>query len=69
MTTLTCDSCPETTENVGMAVGHITDNPGHTMTGADALEGTTITVSAADDDTDDDDLAYWDVDNEDWADE
>ena len=58
MTTLTCDSCDETADGVKPAMEHITANPDHTMNGAVDDEGTTVTVSAADDEDDD----LWDFD-------
>lgn len=50
MSTLTCDSCTLTTENVQAAVAHVAANPDHTLTATIDDEGTTVTIGAADDD-------------------
>jgi hypothetical protein len=65
VTTLICDSCPETAEDVQPAMDHVRANFGHKMTGAVDDEGTTVTVSI-DDDLEDDE---WYGPEDDWADQ
>ena len=74
MTTLTCDSCPETVGSVRDAMAHVRANPAHSVTGPHDNDGTTVTVSTVRDEdiVEEDDPDYWDdyeEDDEDWADE
>ena len=64
MSTLTCNTCTETAEDVKTAIAHVTISPSHTMTGPAAIEGATVTISVSDDE--DEDEGFYDDWDDDW---